>query len=240
MAAVFRSAAVSASNWPDQAIRKLSLQLRQLAVPRAKSGSESPLVVPFRSRVKRKDLPMKTIFVANLPNDTDEAETRELFSPFGQSHSIRLHVGGAGREHKGTGLVEMGDQDAENAIAELDGKLFKGAILAVSEASETELSEASEAEPPEQPGRSQSDEQPSNLQRHHYQVASVEKATPPNGSHGDDWYRYVLSSGRSRITGFHRGSSAEVWEYAATCADAFNQRSTKSKSSHGIALGKKR
>jgi RNA recognition motif-containing protein len=196
--------------------------------------------VPFRNRIESKDLPMKTIYVANLPNDTDETETRGLFSPYGNALSIRLSPGGSGREHQGTGFVEMESEQADNAIAELDGKLFKGAILAVSEASDSLLERVAEADTLAQPAGPPAQERVSSLHRHHYQVASVEKATPPNGSQGDDWFRYVLSSGRSRITGFHRGSSAEVWEYAASCAEAFNQRSTKGKSTHGIALGKKR
>jgi RNA recognition motif-containing protein len=183
---------------------------------------------------------MKTIFVSNLPNDTDQAEVKELFMPFGSPRSITLNLGGGGREHHGTALVELDDEDGAKAIAGLDGHLFKGAILALSEASDVQLAAVTASGPAAPPSPTASDEPPSNLQRHHYEVASVERASPPTGGEGGDWHRYVLSSGRSSITGLHRGSSAEVWEYAATCADAFNQRSTKGKTTRGIVLGKKK
>ena len=63
---------------------------------------------------------MKTIYVANLPNDTDETETRGLFSPYGTALTIRLSPGGSGREHQGAGFVEMETAEADNAIGEVD------------------------------------------------------------------------------------------------------------------------
>jgi hypothetical protein len=175
-----------------------------------------------QSQEERRILSMKTIFVGNLPNDTSQIEVRELFSPFGDPHSIKLNLGGGAREHHGTALVELDDAAGDKVIAGLDGQLFKGAILALSEASDL------------------GEEPPSSLQRHHYEVASVERTSPPSGAEGEEWHRYVLSSGRSSITGLHRGSSAEVWEYAESCAAAFNQRSTKGKTTRGIVLGKKK
>jgi RNA recognition motif-containing protein len=183
---------------------------------------------------------MKTIFVSNLPNDTNQAEVKELFSPFGSPRSITLNLGGGAREHHGTALVELNDGDGDKAIAGLDGRLFKGAILSLGEASDVQLAAVTASGSTPQPSPAESDEPPSNLQRHHYEVASVERASPPTGGEGEDWHRYVLSSGRSSITGLHRGSSAEVWEYAASCAAAFNQRSTKGKTTRGIVLGKKK
>jgi hypothetical protein len=73
-----------------------------------------------------------------------------------------------------------------------------------------------------------------------YKVASVEKAAMPAGTQGDDWYRYVLSSGSSRITGFHRGSRVEVEEYAIHCAEEFNLRSSKGKSARPMVPLKKK
>ena len=84
------------------------------------------------------------------------------------------------------------------------------------------------------------DSRPSNLLRRYYQVASVEKTNGPAGAEGDDWYRYVLASGPSKITGFHRGSLEEVTEYATDCAAAFNMRSVKGKVSRTMAIPKKR
>jgi hypothetical protein len=73
-----------------------------------------------------------------------------------------------------------------------------------------------------------------------YAVASVEKAAMPAGTEGDDWYRYVLSGGSSRITGFHRGSRAEVEEYAIHCAEEFNLRTNRGKSARPMVPRKKK
>jgi hypothetical protein len=84
------------------------------------------------------------------------------------------------------------------------------------------------------------DEVPSIAIRHLYEVSSVERADIPGDGKGKDWYRYVLSSGRSMITGFHRGSLEEVMEYATGCAEAFNLRNLTGKSSRAsAAAGKK-
>jgi hypothetical protein len=82
---------------------------------------------------------------------------------------------------------------------------------------------------------------PSISVRHLYEVSTVERADIPGDGKGKDWYRYVLSSGRSVITGFHRGSLEEVQEYAAGCAEAFNLRNLTGKSSraNAAAAGKK-
>lgn len=58
-----------------------------------------------------------------------------------------------------------------------------------------------------------------------YRVVSVNKTTDPELGKPDDWYRYTIVGGKSRITGLHRGTLAEVTEYAQECAEAFNLRS---------------
>ena len=58
-----------------------------------------------------------------------------------------------------------------------------------------------------------------------YCVVSVQKTTAPTLGKPEDWYRYTIVGGKSRITGLHRGTLAEVTEYAEECADAFNVRS---------------
>ena len=57
-----------------------------------------------------------------------------------------------------------------------------------------------------------------------YRVASVTKAAPPTGMEGADWYRYVLEGGHSPITGWCRGSLADVKAYAQVSADELNER----------------
>lgn len=57
-----------------------------------------------------------------------------------------------------------------------------------------------------------------------YRVASVTKAAPPTGMEGADWYRYVLEGGHSPITGWRRGSLADVKAYAQISAEELNER----------------
>ncbi|MHB8535025.1 MAG: hypothetical protein ACYDBW_06210 [Sulfuricaulis sp.] len=57
-----------------------------------------------------------------------------------------------------------------------------------------------------------------------FKVASVEKTTAPDGGEGQDWYRYVLDSGRSTISGHRRGSRKDVHAYATQCAEQLNAR----------------
>ncbi len=57
-----------------------------------------------------------------------------------------------------------------------------------------------------------------------FQVTSVEKSHAPDGGSDQDWYRYVLTSGRSTITGHRRGSAKCVHAYASECADQLNAR----------------
>ena len=58
-----------------------------------------------------------------------------------------------------------------------------------------------------------------------YRVLSVRKTTDPALGKADYWYCYTIVSGKSCITGLHRGTLAEVTEYAEECAAAFNLRS---------------
>jgi hypothetical protein len=180
---------------------------------------------------------MTTIYIGNLPNDTDADRARALFSSYGRVESIRLTLGQSNRRFQGFGYVEMEERAAKNAIAELDGSVFEGAILCVHEASGSRHQGSQAGGSEQHPGE---DMRPSNLLRRYYQVASVEKTAGPGGAEGDDWYRYVLASGPSRITGFHRGSLEEVTEYATDCAAAFNLRSVKGKVSRTMAMPRKK
>ena len=57
-----------------------------------------------------------------------------------------------------------------------------------------------------------------------FKVARVEKTDAPDGGQGQDWYRYVLESGRSTITGQRCGSRKDVIAYATQCAEQLNTR----------------
>jgi len=84
------------------------------------------------------------------------------------------------------------------------------------------------------------DDTPSPLLRRHFEVASVEKVDMPDGAQGGDWYRYVLTSGPARITGYHRGTPEEVADYAESCAADFNLRNATGKSTRALATKKSR
>lgn len=57
-----------------------------------------------------------------------------------------------------------------------------------------------------------------------YQVEIVEKTDPPAGMPGDNWHRYVICEGDSRIEGFQPGSLQAVTEHAENFAEDLNNR----------------
>ncbi len=74
---------------------------------------------------------MKRLFVGSLPATTSEEAVRELFSPFGKIHSIKLVKDLFSGECKGFGFLEMEGHEARAAIAGLNGKSFEGNYLKV-------------------------------------------------------------------------------------------------------------
>lgn len=177
-----------------------------------------------------------TIYVGNLADDTSAARTRALFEPYGEVRSVRLSPSESGRRFGASGLVEMEESAARAAIAELDGRVLDGTVLSVREA----LPSCYEPAPSSAPSSTAPDDAiPSTLLRRIYELASVEKVANP-GDGSDDWYRYVLTSGPAQITGMHRGTLAEVTEYANRCAEAFNQRSLTGKVSRPLAAPKRK
>jgi len=70
----------------------------------------------------------KTIYVDNISNAAEQ-DIRNLFSDYGEVISVRI------KRSKGYGFVEMGgENDSKKAISGLNGKLFMGKRLAVTEA----------------------------------------------------------------------------------------------------------
>jgi hypothetical protein len=67
-------------------------------------------------------------------------------------------------------------------------------------------------------------------ERQIFEVASVEKSGAPDGGDSRDWYRYILKSRRSTITGQRRGSRKDVHAYATQCAEQLNARALEAKS----------
>lgn len=57
-----------------------------------------------------------------------------------------------------------------------------------------------------------------------YRVESVEKIAPPQGMSDENWFRYIISEGRSTIQGFRPGSLYSVTQHAETFASDLNAR----------------
>jgi len=75
------------------------------------------------------------IYVGNLPPKATEDELRQAFEELGQVTEVRLIMDKFSGESKGFGFVEMPSKDeAEKAIAEMNGKEFMGSALNVNEA----------------------------------------------------------------------------------------------------------
>lgn len=70
----------------------------------------------------------KKIYVANISNATEQ-DIRDIFSDYGEVISVKI------KSSKGFGFVEMADaHEANEAISELNGRIFLGKPLSVSEA----------------------------------------------------------------------------------------------------------
>ena len=75
------------------------------------------------------------IFIGNLARDASEEELKEAFAAFGEVASVAIIKDKFSGESKGFGFVEMPAREAaQAAIAELNGKPFKGRPLTVNEA----------------------------------------------------------------------------------------------------------
>ncbi len=77
----------------------------------------------------------KKLYVGNLPYNTSDADLEQLFAQHGQVQSAQVITDRATGRSKGFGFVEMSnDQEAQAAIAALNGKDFGGRPLTVNEA----------------------------------------------------------------------------------------------------------
>ena len=75
------------------------------------------------------------LYVGNLPYSIRDAELESLFTPFGDVSSANVIIERDTNRSKGFGFVEMPKkEDAEKAIAELNGKEVNGRTLKVNEA----------------------------------------------------------------------------------------------------------
>ena len=77
----------------------------------------------------------KKLYVGNLSYQTESSELQEMFSEFGQVQSAEVISDRETGRSKGFGFVEMGsDDEAQAAIAGMNGKEMGGRALTVNEA----------------------------------------------------------------------------------------------------------
>jgi cold-inducible RNA-binding protein len=76
----------------------------------------------------------KKIFVGNLSFQTSESDLNDLFAQFGEVESVSIITDRDTGRSKGFGFVAMGDDSAEKAISQLNGKELNGRALTVNEA----------------------------------------------------------------------------------------------------------
>jgi len=78
---------------------------------------------------------MKKLFVGNLSFDATEDSLRTLFSEAGTVETVTIIIDKMSNRSKGFGFVEMStEEEAQKAIAELNGKEVDGRALTVNEA----------------------------------------------------------------------------------------------------------
>jgi cold-inducible RNA-binding protein len=76
----------------------------------------------------------KKIFVGNLSFQTSENDLNDLFTQFGEVESINIITDRDTGRSKGFAFVAMGEDSAEKAISQLNGKELNGRALTVNEA----------------------------------------------------------------------------------------------------------
>ena len=181
---------------------------------------------------------MATVCVNNFPNETSEADIRDLFFEYGSIQQVKLFTAEPDLSLPSHGYFDLSSSNVARAIAELNGQLFNGSIICVSHVSHRPL--ASEVVRDHQSGliRHTADARPTIRSGVRYEVATVEKAIVPEGGQGEDWHRYVLSCGCSQMTGLHRGTLEEVTEYAASCAELVNSRGATGKTTRPSHTGR--
>ncbi|MDG5813830.1 RNA-binding protein [Chitinispirillales bacterium ANBcel5] len=74
----------------------------------------------------------KKLYVGNLPFSADEQQVSELFNQYGEVQSVKIISDRETGRSRGFCFVEM--ENAESAMAELNGKELNGRSLTVSEA----------------------------------------------------------------------------------------------------------
>lgn len=77
----------------------------------------------------------KKVYVANISLNATEQDMNDLFSEYGEVESAKIITDRDTGQSRGFGFIEMErEEDAKRAISDLNGTLFMGKELAVSEA----------------------------------------------------------------------------------------------------------
>ena len=76
----------------------------------------------------------KRIYVGNLSYQTTENDLADLFGQLGEVASANIITDRDTGRSKGFGFVEMGNEEADKAIAQLNGSELDGRTLTVNEA----------------------------------------------------------------------------------------------------------
>lgn len=76
----------------------------------------------------------KKIYVGNLSFQTTETDLNDLFATFGAVEAVSIITDRDTGRSKGFGFVTMNDDQAEKAIAQLNGQEHNGRALTVNEA----------------------------------------------------------------------------------------------------------
>jgi len=76
----------------------------------------------------------KKIFVGNLSYQTTEGDLSNLFEQVGQVESVNIITDRAPGRSKGFGSLEMGQEEADKAIAQFNGAELNGRSITVNEA----------------------------------------------------------------------------------------------------------
>jgi RNA recognition motif-containing protein len=97
---------------------------------------------------------MTTIFVGNLSFQTSEAEIERAFARYGHVSSVRVMTDRTSGSPRGFAFVQMpGMDDAEEAIARMNGQSIGGRSITVNEARSREDSRTAGHAGPSRPAR---------------------------------------------------------------------------------------
>ncbi|MBI5326486.1 MAG: RNA-binding protein [Ignavibacteriae bacterium] len=77
---------------------------------------------------------MMNIYVGNLPASATEDSLKDMFTEFGEVHSVKVIMDRDTGVSRGFGFVEMSENAARNAMTTLNGKEIEGKELIVNEA----------------------------------------------------------------------------------------------------------